>query len=150
MASWTTIGTIAMRAGAVALLTLLLILGGEALKRRLIAIAGPRAQRKITHDVIKAIDRQIERYLVARLMISAIVAGSTWIGLWVLGVHQALMLGVVAGVINVMPFIGPGVAVGPDRACRVHPVPHVGGAMEAGGLGDADRGARRKRASRRG
>ena len=35
----------------------LLLLGGEALKRKLIAIAGPRAQKKVTHDVIKAIDR---------------------------------------------------------------------------------------------
>jgi len=101
----------ALRALAIALLTLLLLLRGEALKRKLIAIAGPRAQQKITHDVIKAIDRQIERYLVARLLISAIVAGSTWLGLWALGVRQPFVLGVVAGVFNVMPFIGPTAAV---------------------------------------
>ena len=72
------------------ILTLLLLLRGEALKRKLIAIAGPRAQKKVTHDVIKAIDRQIERYLVARLLISAIVAAATWLGLWMLGVRQPL------------------------------------------------------------
>lgn len=101
----------ALRLFAIALLTSMLLLRGEALKRKLIAIAGPRAQQKVTHDVIKAIDGQIERYLVARLLISAIVAGSTWLGLWALGVRQPFVLGVVAGVFNVMPFIGPTAAV---------------------------------------
>ncbi len=95
----------------IALLTLLLVLHGEALKRKLIAIAGPRAQKKITHDVIKAIDRQIERYLVARLLISATVAAATWFGLWCLGVREPLVLGLIAGVLNVMPLVGPAVAV---------------------------------------
>jgi predicted PurR-regulated permease PerM len=97
---------------AIALLTFLLLLTGESLKRKLIAIAGPRAQKKVTHHVIKAIDRQIERYLVARLLISAIVAAATALGLWTLGVRHAVILGVVAGVLNVMPFIGPAIAVG--------------------------------------
>jgi predicted PurR-regulated permease PerM len=101
----------ALRLLAIGLLTALLLLRGEALKRKLIAIAGPRAQQKVTHDVIKAIDGQIERYLVARLLISAIVAGSTWLGLWALGVRQPLVLGLIAGVLNVMPFIGPTAAV---------------------------------------
>jgi predicted PurR-regulated permease PerM len=106
-----TIAASAAQLGAIAILTLLLLLGGEALKRKLIAIAGPRAQKKVTHDVIKAIDRQIERYLVARVLISATVAAATWIGLWMLGVRQPLVLGLIAGVLNVMPFIGPAAAV---------------------------------------
>jgi len=96
---------------AIAILTLLLLFGGEALKRKLIAIAGPRAQKKVTHDVIKAIDRQIERYLVARVLISVLVAAGTWVGIWLLGVRQPLVLGAIAGVLNVMPFIGPAAAV---------------------------------------
>ena len=106
-----TIAAATAQLGAIAILTLLLLLGGEALKRKLIAIAGPRAQKKVTYDVIKAIDRQIERYLVARVLISATVAAATWIGMWMLGVRQPLVLGLIAGVLNVMPFIGPAVAV---------------------------------------
>ena len=97
---------------AIALLTLLLLLTGETLKRKLVAMAGPRTQQRLTHDVIKSIDRQIERYLVARVEISAIVAVATWLGLWALGVHQPLVLGAIAGVLNVMPFIGPAAGVG--------------------------------------
>jgi predicted PurR-regulated permease PerM len=96
---------------AIALLTLLLLLRGEAIKRKLIAMAGPRAQKKVSHDVIKAIDRQIERYLAARLLISLSVAAATWLGLWGLGVRQPLVLGLIAGTLNVLPFIGPAAAV---------------------------------------
>jgi predicted PurR-regulated permease PerM len=96
---------------AIAILTFLLLITGETLKRKLIAIAGPRAQKKVTHDVIKAIDRQIARYLVARMLISAIVAAATWLGLWALGVRQPLVLGGIAGMLNIVPFIGPAAAV---------------------------------------
>jgi predicted PurR-regulated permease PerM len=95
----------------IGLLTLLLLFGGEGLKRRVIAIAGERAQKKRTYDVIKAIDRQIEKYLVARALISGIVAAATWFGLWMLGVRQPLVLGLIAGVLNIIPFIGPALAV---------------------------------------
>jgi predicted PurR-regulated permease PerM len=107
-----TVAAAGARLVAIALLTLLLLLTGETLKRKMIAIAGPRAQRKLTHDVIKAIDRQIERYLVARLLISALVAAATALGLWALGLRQPLVLGLIAGILNVMPFIGPTAAVG--------------------------------------
>jgi predicted PurR-regulated permease PerM len=105
------IGAASARLIAIALLTLMLLFGGEGLKRKIIAIAGERAQKKLTYDVIKAIDRQIEKYLVARALISGIVAAATWFGLWMLGVRQPLVLGLIAGALNIIPFIGPAVAV---------------------------------------
>ena len=105
------IGSASGRLIAVAILTLLLLFGGEGLKRKVIAIGGERAQKKLTYNVIKAIDRQIEKYLVARALISGIVAAATWFGLWMLGVRQPLVLGLIAGALNIIPFIGPVVAV---------------------------------------
>ena len=124
----------ATRLAAIALLTLLLLLGGEALKRKVIGLAGPRAQKKLTRDVIKAIDRQIERYLVARVMISAFVAAATWLGLWALGVRDALVLGLVAGVLNVLPFIGPGVAIALVALVAFVQFHAIGMTAAAGGL----------------
>jgi predicted PurR-regulated permease PerM len=109
--AWRAIGIVTAQLIAVAILTPLLLFGGEGLKRKVIALAGPRAQKRVTHDVIKAIDRQIERYLVARALISGLVAGATSFGLWMLGVRQPLALGLIAGVLNVVPFIGPAIAV---------------------------------------
>src|SRR5581483_1506848 len=78
----------------VSFLTFLLLCTGDLFKQKLITLGGDTfARRKLTAEVIRAIDRQIQRYLVARLAISAIV--------W----------GIVAGVLNVLPFVGPSVAV---------------------------------------
>ena len=52
-----------------------------------------------------------QKYLVARALISGIVAAATWFALWMLGVRQPLVLGSIAGVLNIVPFIGPAVAV---------------------------------------
>jgi len=96
----------------VALLTFLLLATGDLYKRKLVKLAGPRlARRKITIDVINTIDRQIERYLQVRLAISGIVAVATGAALGLLGVNHALMWGLAAGALNVLPYIGPCVAI---------------------------------------
>jgi len=93
-------------------LTFVLLLGGDRIKTRLVEIAGPRFDRQIlTLDVIRVIDRQIQRYLVARLAISLIVAAATAAALWWIGVREPLVLGAIAGVLNVLPFVGPAMGV---------------------------------------
>jgi predicted PurR-regulated permease PerM len=102
---------ISVRFIAIALLTFLLVTTGDVLKRKVIAMAGPRfAERKLTLDVIKSIDRQIERYLEVRLLISAIVAALTGTALWFAGLRHPGVWGVIAGILNVVPFVGPTVA----------------------------------------
>ena len=103
---------LASRLSVVALLTFLLLVTGDFYKRKLVRLAGPRWEdKKLTVDVIRTIDRQIERYLVVRVLISVIVGVATGLGLWTVGVAHAGVWGVVAGVLNTLPFIGPAVAV---------------------------------------
>jgi len=120
---------------AIAMLTLVLLLAGDRIKRKVVHAAGPRFEdRLLTAEVIRDIDRGIQRYLVARILISGIVAAATAIAMWILGVREPLALGVVAGALNVVSFIGPAIAV---AACTVvafvqfHAVPVT---LEAGGL----------------
>jgi predicted PurR-regulated permease PerM len=95
----------------VGLLTILVLASGDLYKRKLVAIAGPRwSEKRLTLELIQSIDRQIERYLLIRLLISAIVGVATAMPLWLLGVNRAAMWGLAAGVLNVLPFIGPSVA----------------------------------------
>ncbi len=95
----------------VALLALLLLASGDLYKRKLVTLAGPRwSAKRLTLETIQSVDRQIERYLVVRLLISAIVAVATAIPLWALGVDRAAMWGVAAGALNVLPFAGPTLA----------------------------------------
>ena len=94
----------------VSVLTFLLLATGDLYKRKLVRLAGPDSNgKRITLEVIRPIDRQIERYLVARLLISGSSRG-TGIPCGC-SVSRGLMWGFVAGALNVMPFIGPAVAV---------------------------------------
>jgi predicted PurR-regulated permease PerM len=99
-------------AAVVGLLSFLMVCSGDLYKRKLVTLGGHAfARRRLTVEVIHAIDRQIERYLIVRLAISAIVAIATGLGLWLVGVSHPIVWGVVAGALNVLPFIGPTVAV---------------------------------------
>ena len=102
---------IAGRLSIIALLTFLLLVTGDFYKRKLAMLAGRRDDRQLTIEVIRTIDRQIERYLIVRVLISVIVGAATGIGLWWVGLGHAAVWGVLAGVLNTMPFIGPTVAV---------------------------------------
>ena len=117
------------------MLTLVLLLAGDRIKRKVVHAAGPDFEdRLLTAEVIRDIDRRIQRYLAARVLISGIVAAATAIAMWALGVREPLVLGVIAGVLNVVPFIGPamGVAVCASVAfVQFHTVPVT---LEAGGL----------------
>jgi len=86
---------------------------GDLFKRKLIALAGPRrTDEKLTLEVIHTLDRQIERYLLVRLLISIIVATATGTAMWMSGLNHAMVWGMIAGVLNVLPFVGPSVACG--------------------------------------
>jgi predicted PurR-regulated permease PerM len=99
-------GTI--RAGAVALLTFLLLATGDLYKQKLVRLAGPTlARRRLTIDVLRTIDRQITRFLGVRLLTSIVVAAATALPLWWLGLSHAVIWGVIAGVLNILPFVGP-------------------------------------------
>lgn len=51
-------------------------------------------------------DRLLSRYLRGQLIAAATVGVLTGIGFWILGFPYALLLGVVAGVFNVVPYLG--------------------------------------------
>jgi predicted PurR-regulated permease PerM len=99
------------QATAVVLLMFLLLASGDLYKRKLVNFAGPTwGDKRRAVEVLHLIDRQIERYLLARVAISAIVAVATGAALWWIDLRNAAVWGIVAGVLNVMPFIGPAVA----------------------------------------
>jgi len=125
---------VSLQLGAIALLTFLLLATGDLYKRKLVKIAGPRlADRQITLDVMSSIDHQIERYLVVRVAICAIVAVATGLSLALIGVENAAMWGLVAGVLNVLPYIGPSTSVVAITIAAFLQFKTLGGAAAAGG-----------------
>jgi predicted PurR-regulated permease PerM len=82
---------------------------------------------------MRNIDRQIERYLVVRVVISAIVAVATGVATGLLGLHHAVVWGIVAGVLNVLPFVGPSVAVALITLAAFLQFKEVGATLANGG-----------------
>jgi predicted PurR-regulated permease PerM len=85
-----------------------LLASGDLVKRKLVKLAGPSLERKkITVQILNEIDAQIERFLVLRVITSVIVGVATWLAFRWMGVNNAAVWGVVAGVLNTVPYFGP-------------------------------------------
>ena len=110
---WGSTGVLAFAAQAVLVLLLafFLLVGGAALKRKLVRAAGSTfSRRRITVEVLDDIGAQIERFLRGMALSSALVALATWGALAALGVERAAFWGVAAGALNTVPYVGAWVA----------------------------------------
>jgi predicted PurR-regulated permease PerM len=88
-------------------LVFFLLASGELYKRKIVEGVGTRlSQRKITIEILNDIHHQIGQFLLVQLAISALIGTATGISLWLLGVNQAAMWGVTAGVFNAIPYFG--------------------------------------------
>jgi predicted PurR-regulated permease PerM len=89
-------------------LALYLLLAGDLFRHRFLEIAGPTlSQKKITLQILHAISDQIARYLFVRGVISAMVAVATGGAFWAMGLGQPAVWGIAAGLLNVIPYVGP-------------------------------------------
>jgi predicted PurR-regulated permease PerM len=86
---------------------LFLLTSGSAFRRKMVKLAGPKlSQKKITIETLNEINGQIQRYLLVQIAISALVGVATWLAFSLFGVNQAPVWGVVAGVTNLIPYVG--------------------------------------------
>lgn len=107
---WTgTIGLIALigQATVVIFLTYFLMLSGDTFRRKMLKLAGPNlSDKKITLQALHEITEQIQRYLQVQLLTSALVGVMTWLALWAIGLDNAAVWGIAAGVLNLVPYVG--------------------------------------------
>ena len=107
---WTgTIGLFALigQVAVVVFLTYFLMLSGDAFRRKLVKLAGPSlSKKKVTLQALHEIAGQIQRYLQVQLLTSVLVGVLTGLALVFLGLENATAWGVVAGVLNMVPYIG--------------------------------------------
>jgi len=91
----------------VVFLTFFLLAGGATFRRKLITIVGPTfSRRRITLQMLDEITSQIQRYLLVNLGACLIVGLSTWLAFDWIGMEQAPVWGVLAAVVNWMPYLG--------------------------------------------
>lgn len=101
------LATLLAQATIVVFITFFLLAAGDRFRRKLARIAGPTfAQKKITVQALDEIDAQIQRYLLVQIAISVIVGAATWAAYAALGLNNAAAWGVIAGVLNLLPYVG--------------------------------------------
>jgi predicted PurR-regulated permease PerM len=100
--------TVAAQTPIVLLLTYFLLASGTHFRRKLVQFVGPSlARKKDAVRILEQIDVQVQRYLLAMLMSNTLVAVCTWLAFTALGLGQAGVWGVAAGVLHFIPYLGP-------------------------------------------
>jgi predicted PurR-regulated permease PerM len=84
-----------------------MLLSDELFKRKLVEIVGTLSQKKATVNVLEDIAGQIEQFLVIQIVTSGAVAVVTGVALWAMGLQQAALWGLLAGIFNSIPYYGP-------------------------------------------
>lgn len=79
----------------------------ESALKKTIKIIVPAKQRGYVINLIERIQLKIGLWLRGQLLLSLFIGVMTYIGLMVLGVKYTLLLALVAGILEVIPYIGP-------------------------------------------
>jgi predicted PurR-regulated permease PerM len=98
------------QASMVLFLVFFLLLAGDTFKRKLVRLTGPLlSNKKITVRILDDINASIQKYMFMLLMINVLVGLLTWIALRWIGLENAGAWAVAAGLLHVIPYLGPGV-----------------------------------------
>jgi predicted PurR-regulated permease PerM len=104
----TSIFSLAGNVVVVVFLVFFLLVSGHHVRNRLVEVAGPDAgRRQIMATIVDEIDGQIERFLLVRLVTAVVVGLLTWLALGWMGVQNAAIWGILAGLFNSIPYFGP-------------------------------------------
>ncbi|MGH8242175.1 MAG: AI-2E family transporter [Steroidobacteraceae bacterium] len=94
-------------------LAFFLLASGDAFRRKWIKLSGPTlTKRRVTVQVMDEIRSQIQRFLGVQVFVSVIVGVTSGLAFWAIGLGNAAIWGVAAGVLNLVPYLGAIVTTG--------------------------------------
>ena len=104
--------SVAAQAPIVLLLAYFLLASGVHFRRKLVQLVGPSLSRKKEAvRILEEVDVQVQRYLLTMLLTNTLVAICTWLAFEALGMEQAGVWGVAAGVLHFVPYLGAALIV---------------------------------------
>src|SRR6266540_1916031 len=104
--------------------TFYLLMSGPRIKQGVRSLTPPRYRREFG-PLVGEIDRILGRFVRGEVLLILIMSAATWIALSLLGIRYALILALLAGVLELIPFIGPIMAAIPAVALALfQPSPH--------------------------
>lgn len=80
---------------------------------KLFQVAIPRRHLPYVEQTLIRIQHGLGRWLIAQLLLAVVVGFVVGVGLWLIGVKYALVLGLLAGILEIIPVIGPIIAAIP-------------------------------------
>lgn len=93
--------------GMVAMISFFLMVSGDSFRLKLVRLAGPTfSKKKITLQALNQINDQIQRYMLVQLFTSLLVGVGTWLCFLAIGMENAAVWGIAAGVLDLIPYIG--------------------------------------------
>ncbi len=87
-------------------LSLYLAISRDGVEKFLRAVL-PLSHEEYTVDLYLRVKRKMGLWLRGQLILSSIVGLVVFIGLWILGVDYALIIGVIAAILEIVPYVGP-------------------------------------------
>lgn len=97
-------------AGLIVVVVIFMLLEREDLRDRFIRLVGYGDLHKTT-EALQDAGKRVGRYLLMQLVINSIYAVPITIGLWLLGIPNALLWGVLMLVLRFVPYIGPAIGM---------------------------------------
>jgi predicted PurR-regulated permease PerM len=89
-------------------LSYFLLVTDDLFKRKLVEVIGPNlSEKKITVQVLNQIAVQMQAYLKVQIFTSVVVGVTTWLALMWVGLENAAVWGLSAGLLNSVPYFGP-------------------------------------------
>jgi len=102
-----------VQAAMIVFLVFFLLLGGDTFKRKLVRLTGPSlSRRKITVHILDVINSSIQKYMLILLTTNVMVALLVWFAFHWIGLENAGAWAVVAGLLHIIPYLGPAVTAG--------------------------------------
>ncbi|MGE7673209.1 AI-2E family transporter [Lysinibacillus sp. NPDC094403] len=89
-----------------------LLKDGEKLPSYILKICPPR-MRKEVHEIFHDMDKQISSYIQGQILVSMCIGSMVTIGFLIIGMKYALLLGFLAMITSVVPYLGPVIAITP-------------------------------------
>lgn len=96
-------------AAVVAVLVIFMLLEREELRDRMIHLVG-RGRLHVTTQALDEAGGRVSRYLVAQCIVNATYGIPIGIGLWLIGIPNAILWGLLAGILRFVPYVGPWIA----------------------------------------
>ena len=127
--------TVSGQAALMLLLIYFLLLSNDTYRRKLVRIAGPTlAAKRVTGEILDEIGYRVQRFLLVQLATSTAVGLLSWLMFRWLGLENAALWGFVAGLFNLIPYLGALLVAVATAAVALLQFGEIGMALLVGGL----------------